>query len=82
MVEETATGEEGVKEEAGERKLGVHIYLTAEGYDRVVKCADYAALEGIIKGHPRGNFSQYCNFCLNLGEDYLRTHALEKRGYK
>jgi len=36
----------------------------------------------MIEGHPRGNFSRYCNFCFQLGEHYLRQYMLKKRGYK
>jgi len=34
------------------------------------------------KGHPRGNFTDYCNYCFNLGEQYLKQYMLKKRGYK
>lgn len=67
---------------APEEKLSLHIYLTREGYEKIKKWAEYAAVEGIIEGHPRGNFSSYCNFCFQLGEGYLKQHILKKRGYK
>jgi len=63
-------------------KVSLHIYMPTEGYERIKKWARYAALEGLIEGHPRGNFTDYCNFCFNLGEQYLKQHMLKKRGYK
>jgi len=35
-----------------------------------------------FEGHPRGNFTGYCDFCFNLGEQYLSQYMLKKRGYK
>jgi hypothetical protein len=51
-------------------------------FERILKWAEYAAVEGMIEGHPRGNFSSYCNFCFQLTEGYLKQHILRKRGYK
>ena len=33
-------------------------------------------------GHPRGNFTGYCDFYFNLGEKYLKQYMLKRRGYK
>ena len=63
-------------------KVSLHIYMPTESYELIKKWARYAALEGLIEGHPRGNFTDYCNFCFNLGEQYLKQHMLKKRGYK
>ncbi len=63
-------------------KVSLHIYMLTDGYEQIKKWARYAALEGLIVGHPRGNFTDYCNFCFNLGEQYLKQHMLKKRGYK
>jgi hypothetical protein len=60
----------------------LHVYLTPEGYERIKKWAEYAALEGFIEGHPRGNFSQYAEWCFQVGENHLTHHALKKRGYE
>lgn len=70
--EETPTGE----------KLSVHIYMTKEGHAMVVRDADYAALEGMIEGHARGNMSQWLNFCILIGHQALKQHILQKRGFK
>jgi len=51
-------------------------------YERILKWAEYAAIEELIEGHPRGNLSNYCNFCFQLGENYLRQYILKKKGYK
>ncbi len=73
-VEETPTGEPS--------KVSLHIYMPAAAYERIKKWAEYAAVEGLIEGHPRGNFTGYCDFCFNLGEHYLSQYMLKKRGYK
>jgi hypothetical protein len=44
--------------------------------------AEYAAVEGMIERHPRGNFSSYTNWCYQLGEAYIKQYMLKKRGYK
>jgi len=66
----------------GRPKVGLHIYMNTEAYEQIKKWAKYAALEGLIAGHARGNFTDYCNFCFNLGEQYLKQYMLKKRGYK
>jgi len=63
-------------------KVSLHIYMDTEAYERIKKFAEYATLEGLIEGHPRGNVASYCNFCFNLGEQHLSQHMLNKRGYK
>ena len=60
----------------------LHIKMPADAYERVKKFARYAVIEGLIEGHARGNFADYSNFCLNLGEQYLKQYMLRKRGYK
>ena len=59
-------------------KVNIHINMPPKAYERVKRLARYAAIEGLIEGHHTGNFSQYCNFCFDLGEQYI----LKKRGYK
>ncbi len=72
------TGEEIPPEE----KLSLHISLTREGYEKTKKYAEYAVVEGMIEGHPRGNFTSYTNWCYQLGEAHIRQYMLKKRGYK
>ena len=82
MVQEQ-TAEEAPEATQGEpRKVGLHIYMPSEEYERIKKWARYATIEGLIEGHPRGNFADYSNFCFNLGEQYLKQYMLKKRGYK
>lgn len=80
VSEETREETSPVAEPDG--KVSCHIYMPTEAYERIVKWAEYAVLEGLIEGHPRGNFSSYCNFCFNAGEQLLRQYMLKKRGYK
>ena len=63
-------------------KASIHIWMPAEAYERAKKWARYAVLEGLIEGHARGNFTDYCNLCFSLGEQYLKRHVLNKRGYR
>ena len=63
-------------------KVSLHIYMPTEAYEQIKKWARYAVLEGLMEGHPQGNFTDYCNFCFNLGEQYLKQYILKKRGYK
>jgi len=63
-------------------RVGLHIYMPTEAYEQIKDWARYATLEGLMRGHPRGNYTAYCNFCLNLGEQYIKQHMLRKRGYK
>jgi len=83
MAQEQTVEEEPEATETTETgKVSLHIYMPADAYERVKKFARYATIEGLIEGHPRGNFTDYCNFCFNLGEQYLRQYMLKKRGYK
>jgi hypothetical protein len=56
--------------------------MPAKEFERILKWAEYAAIEELIEGHPRGNFSSYTNWCYQLGERDLMLHILKKRGYK
>ncbi len=83
MVQEQTDGEKPEAMTASEpSKVSLHIYMPTEAYARIKKFAEYAALESLIEGHPRGNVASYCNFCFNLGEQHLSQHMLNKRGYK
>ena len=82
VPEPTDGGKPEVTTASGPSKLSLHIYMPTEEYERIKKWAEYAAIEGLIEGHPRGNFTGYCNFCFSLGEQYLSQYMLKKRGYK
>jgi len=45
------------------------------------KLSNYAALEGIIPSDHRGNKAAWINYCLMLGEELLKQHAYQKRGF-
>ena len=76
------TQEEGTPTAEPGGKGSCYIYTPTKAYERILKWAEYATIEGLIEGHPRGDFSSYCNFCFNVGEQYLRQYMLKKRGYK
>ena len=86
VQEETATAEEQQEvtpEAPGEpSRVSIHYWMPTKACERVKKYARYAALEGLIEGHPSGNFTSYCNFCFNLGEQYIKQYMLKRRGYK
>jgi len=85
VQEQTAEEQQEAKPEATTdepSKVSLHIYMPTEAYEQIKKWARYAALEGLIEGHARGNFTDYCNFCFNLGEQYIKQYMLKKRGYK
>lgn len=81
-IEEQPEATPGATPTGEPSKVSLHIYMLTEAYERILKWAEYAAIEGLIEGHPRGNFSSYCNFCFNVGEQYLGQYMLKKRGYK
>ncbi len=84
VQEETATAEEQPEATPpGEpSKVRIHIYMFKEVCEQIKKYARYAVLEELIEGNPRGNITSYCNFCFNLGEQYIKQYMLKKRGYK
>ena len=83
MVQEKTAEEKPEATTASEpSKVSLHIYMPTEAYERIKKWAEYAAIEELIEGHPKGNFTGYCNFCFSLGEQRLSQHMLNKRGYK
>jgi len=83
MVQDQKDGEKPELTTTNEpNKVSLHIYMPTEEYERIKKWAEYAVLEGLIEGHSRGNFTSYCNFCFNLGEQHLSKYMLKKRGYK
>ena len=82
VQEKTDGGKPEATPTSAPSKVSLHIYMPTEAYERIKKWAEYAAIEGLIEGHARGNFTGYCNFCFNLGEQHLSQHMLNKRGYK
>ncbi len=72
----------GPEESTLEEKISMHIYLTKQGYENIKDLAEYAVLETIIEGHPRGNFSSYTNWCYQLGENSIKQYMMTKKGFK
>ena len=60
-----------------ESTKSLHIWMSAEAYEQIKTLARYAALEGLIEGHPRGNFTDYADFCFNLGEQEIKRYMLK-----
>ena len=82
MREQTAEGPQEATPSGEPGRVNLYIYMSSAAYEQIKKWAKYAAIEELIEGHPSGNFSGYCNFCFNLGEQYLKQYMLKKRGYK
>lgn len=87
MVEETTTSEQ-IPDEiveqvagAGPSKIRVYISMPVNVYEEIKDCAEYAVLEGLIEGHPQGNVSDFCNWCMNLGVAQIKQYMLKKRGF-
>lgn len=69
-------------EESEERKeANLMMRLEPAKYERMRQLSDYAANEGLIPSHHRGNLTSFINWCVTLGEETLRQHALKKRGF-
>jgi len=77
QVAEAAT--QMMEETAKQKRLNFDV--DADKYDRLRQLADYAVLEGLITGHPRGNITSFVNWCIEMGEEILQQHALKKRGF-
>jgi|GEM_PF-5553340 len=63
------------------RSLRLEMRITPEQSQRLEKLANYAALEGLIPSDHRGNKTAWINYCLMLGEEALKQHAYQKRGF-
>jgi len=75
--EEARVTEEGQVTKA----VRLEMRIDAEQNQRLEKLSDYAAIEGIIPSDHRGNKTAWINYCLMLGEQLLRQHAYQKRGF-
>jgi len=81
--EERAQPEEQLQPEETQptRSLRLEMRITPEQNQHLEKLANYAALEGIIPSDHRGNKTAWINYCLMLGEEALKQHAYQKRGF-
>ena len=82
---EQAQPEEAQAEEAQEtptpKGLRLEMRIDPEANQRLEKLANYAALEGLIPSDHRGNKTAWINYCLGVGEELLKQHAYQKRGF-
>ena len=62
------------------KEMRFEMRVGADDYQRLKKVARYAAVEGIIPDDYRGNMTAWVNYCLTLGTEMLKNHALKKRG--
>jgi len=84
MVEETANQgavEAGQPTEEAAKQVRLNFSVDAGKYERLKELADYAANEVLIPSHHRGNITSFVNWCMEMGEEVLRQHALKKRGF-
>ena len=63
------------------KQVRLNFNVDASKYDRLKELADYAANEGLIPSHHRGNITSFVNWCMEMGEEVLHQHALKKRGF-
>lgn len=64
------------------RELRLTIRINEEEHERITALANYAARKdvAVIQDNLKGNLTGWVNFCLQLGEQYLKQHALQRRG--
>jgi len=79
MVEEQALAEQAQPEEKSETRFEMRIDTAY--YQHMKKVARYAAVEGVIPDDHRGNMTAWVNYCLAIGEEMLRKHAHQKKGF-
>ena len=63
------------------QKARLHILLNAELLENVRELADYAAELGLIPNDPRGNVTDFINWCIETGKERLRQYALKRRAF-
>ena len=81
QVGETQPEEEQAEGEQAPKVLRLEMRIDPEANQRLEKLANYAAMEGIIPSDHRGNKTAWINYCLVLGEEALKQHAYQKRGF-
>lgn len=84
MAEETAKQVDetpGQPTEEAAKQVRLNFNVDAGKYERLKELADYAANEGLIPSHHRGNITSFVNWCMEMGEVVLHQHALKKRGF-
>lgn len=80
MGEEEEEPTEPVEAQAT-KVLRLEIRIDPQQNLHLEKLSNYAALEGIIPSDHRGNKTAWINYCLMVGEELLKQHAYQKRGF-
>jgi len=75
------TGQELAAPSPEKQRASLHILLNAELLESVKELADYAAEIGLIHNDPRGNVTDFINWCIQVGKERLRQHALKRRAF-
>ena len=86
QIEELRAGPEpeearATEEDQATKALRLEMRIDEEQSQRLGKLSDYAAIEGVIPTDYRGNKTAWVTYCLMLGEQLLRQHAYQKRGF-
>ena len=63
------------------QKASLHILLNAEMLENVKELANYAVELGLIPNDPRGNVTDFINWCIETGKERLRQYALKRRAF-
>jgi len=78
---ETEIGQEPEAPSPEKQKASVHIMINTELLENVKELADYAAEIGLIRNDPRGNVTDFINWCIEVGKERLRQYALKRRAF-
>lgn len=71
---ETEEKENSEEAQAG-RGLRLEMRIDPETHQHLENVANYAAFAGVIPSDHRGNKTAWINYCLNLGEEWLKQLA-------
>lgn len=72
--------EEEVTEQTGEtsKEFRFEMRIDAKWAEHVRRVANLAATVGVIRDDRRGNLTAWVNYCLNIGEEWLKQLAKAK----
>ena len=78
---QVGVGQELAAPSPEKQKASLHILLNAEMLENVRELADYAVELGLIQNDPRGNVTDFINWCIETGKERLRQYALKRRAF-
>ena len=78
---QVGVGQEVAAPSPEKQKASLHILLNAELLENVRELADYAVELGLIQNDPRGNVTDFINWCIETGKERLRQYALKRRAF-